>query len=275
MTLSALSGSIDALGRASGGIPGDPDVVAFLSATGISDATQISAITTLVASLKTASLWTKLHAFWPIVGGVGAAHRYNLKDPRDLDAAFRLTFMGTWVHDARGATADGGSAYADTHLAPTTVLGSSSGSLGIYVTVFPSDGGQNMYDLACDDDDTNPVCCISRYHDGNSYTVYGDSAFAAHSAESTALGLTTTNRLSGTTTGYRNGANVVSGTPAVVMPSSTLSLFLGGDNRGGTMAYPTNRSYGTAFVGDGLTGTEQSNLYVAMQSFQTTLGRAV
>jgi hypothetical protein len=73
----------------------DPDAQAFLTATGITDPTITSAIDTLVLDLKAASLWTKMKALYPFVGGTSTTHKYNLVDPADTDAAFRLTFNGT------------------------------------------------------------------------------------------------------------------------------------------------------------------------------------
>ncbi len=55
---------------------------------------QKDSINTLVEALKSASIWTKIKAIYPMIGGVASSHKYNLKDPRDLDAAFRLTFSG-------------------------------------------------------------------------------------------------------------------------------------------------------------------------------------
>ena len=76
---------------ASGGV--DPDAQAFITAASITDPTQQSAINQLVVDLKGYSIWTKMSAIYPMVGGTASSHKFNLKDPRDLDAAFRLVFM--------------------------------------------------------------------------------------------------------------------------------------------------------------------------------------
>jgi hypothetical protein len=94
----------------------DPDAEAFLLAAGITDATITSAIDNLVLSLKADSIWTKMTALYPFVGGTASTHKFNLKDPRDLDAAFRLTFVGSPTHDANGMQGNGSSQYANTHL---------------------------------------------------------------------------------------------------------------------------------------------------------------
>ncbi len=50
------------------------------------------------------SLVLKVQQSYPIVGGTASSHKYNLKDPRDLDAAFRLTFASGWTHSSTGMT---------------------------------------------------------------------------------------------------------------------------------------------------------------------------
>ena len=68
----------------------DADAQAFITAAGITDSTQQSAIDTLVKQLKGYGIWSKMKAVYPFVGGTATTHKYNLKDPRDLNAAFRL-----------------------------------------------------------------------------------------------------------------------------------------------------------------------------------------
>jgi hypothetical protein len=91
----------------------DGDVAAFLNATGITDPTIISALTTYVAGLKSAGIWTKTVALYPFVGGTADTNKYNLKDPRDLDAAYRLSFQGGWSHSSLGSTPNGTTGYAE------------------------------------------------------------------------------------------------------------------------------------------------------------------
>lgn len=95
----------------------DADADAFLVAAGLDgDSTISPAITNFVVALKAAGIWTKIKALYPFVGGTASTHKWNLKDPRDLDAAFRLTYTGTITHDSLGFKGDGSSGWADTHL---------------------------------------------------------------------------------------------------------------------------------------------------------------
>lgn len=96
----------------------DPDALAFLTATGITDPTITTAIDTLVKDLKTKNLWSKFRYIYPFVGGTATTNKYNLKDPRDLDVAFRLQFLGG-ITQTNGFNPNGTNGYANTFCAPS------------------------------------------------------------------------------------------------------------------------------------------------------------
>ena len=85
----------------------DDDAGAFLQAANIQDSTQQAAINQLVLDLKDAGLWTKFYAIYPFIGGTASTHKWNLKDPRDLNAAYRLTFSGGITHSSGGIKGKG------------------------------------------------------------------------------------------------------------------------------------------------------------------------
>jgi hypothetical protein len=95
----------------------DADAFNFMEVAGIVDPTQQAAVNTLVLGLKSNNLWTKMQAIYPFVGGTAYTHKFNLKDPRDLDAAFRLQYFGTVIHSNLGIS---GSGYANTYYFPLT-----------------------------------------------------------------------------------------------------------------------------------------------------------
>ena len=137
--------------------PLDPDAAAFLSAAGISNQVQSNAINNLVIDLKEEALWTMMDAIYPVVGGTAASHKLNLKDPRDLDAAFRLTFNGSWTHNSSGmkVATISTSNYANTHLTPSVTLSATSNSQTVYYTVpgNTTNGFSTSHGVA----DTSPV----------------------------------------------------------------------------------------------------------------------
>jgi len=115
------------------GVSLDPDAQAFLTAAGITDATISGAINTLVVQMKADNIWTKMKAIYPIVGGTDNTHKWNLKDPRDLNEAFRLTFGGGITHDANGMTSNGVNGFADTYLNDIVHLANDNKSISMYI----------------------------------------------------------------------------------------------------------------------------------------------
>ena len=67
----------------------------FLTATGITNPTISSAVCTLVTSLKSASLWNKFNAIYPMVGGTATTHMYNLRNPANTNAYILSHFAPT------------------------------------------------------------------------------------------------------------------------------------------------------------------------------------
>ena len=92
--------------------PIDPEAQAFITAASISDSTQQEAINMLVGDLKFFSIWDKMKAIYPMIGGNSTAHSYNLRNV----AQYQLSFVGGWTHSATGAQPNGVNAYADTGL---------------------------------------------------------------------------------------------------------------------------------------------------------------
>src|SRR5258708_5205942 len=94
----------------------DPAAKKFIDSSAITGSTQQFAINNFVIQLKAASLWSKFVAIYPMVGGTAATAKWNLLDPRDLDAAYRLTFYGAPVYSNTGVLFPTISDYGDSHL---------------------------------------------------------------------------------------------------------------------------------------------------------------
>ena len=230
----------------------DPDAQAFITAAAITDPTQQSAINTLVVDLKGYNIWTKMKALYPFVGGTASTHKWNLKDPRDLDAAFRMVFNGGWTHNSNGITGNGINTEGFTKLIPNVNLTTTSGSLGFYLrnTII-----SNSYDLA-----TNGAFFGIALYIDTRYYMYGGLTSISGLPSPAFYGLS---RVGGTHKGYRNGTVNLTSTSAATLNSNEI-------------LFRTNlRNYAFGFIGDGLTDTENTNLYTAVQAFQTTLGRQV
>ena len=257
-----------------GGVLIDADVQAFITAASITDATQKSAVNTLVTDLKTYGIWTKMKAIYPFVGGTASQHKFNLKDPRDLDAAYRLAFVNGWTHSSTGVKPNGTDAYADTKLAPN-VMSQNSAHLSYYsrtnITGF-------YFDISSENS-SSAFGVLPSYNGGGgaaaSYLYMNTFSSDNVLNGSPSTGLYIGNRTASNITAlFRNATKIITGNKASLTPS-TQNIYLGAGNVSGSATSFSPREQAFASIGDGLTDTESSNLYTAVQAFNTTLSRNV
>ncbi len=255
-----------------GGI--DTDAQAFITAANITDTTQQNAIITLVTQLKTYGIWTKLKAVYPFIGGTASSHKFNLKDPRDLDAAYRLVFSGGWTHSSTGAKPNGTDAYADTKFNPTAgYTVNNSAHISFYSRTNSSLNGAN--EMGCYDVN-NLVITTRRSDQSNNTFLYSNTLSGGISfIDSDSLGLYIANRINNLANGFKNGVSKGSNTVADNARNNK-TIVIGALNATGfniTQYSPRESAFSS--IGDGLTDAEASNFYTAVQTFQTTLGRQV
>lgn len=257
----------------------DPDAQAFLTAAAISDITIGNAINTLVLALKAASLWTKIYAMYPFVGGTAATNKFNLKDPRDLDAAFRLTFTGPASHGANGYNEfNNGASYADTHLVPSAVFTNNDTHVSTYQR---QNLAQNTVEIGVGDG-TRLLSFVSRWNaDGNSYNDhYGGTGGTVVVSNPNAEGHLVSSRVSNTDLRtFRNGSQIGStqttSSSVNITLLTTYSIYLLARNASGTASFISGSNLAFASIGSGLTPTNVSDFYTAVQAFETALTRQV
>ena len=253
----------------------DGDAQAFITAAGITDTTQQSAINTLVTNLKTYGIWSKLKAIYPFVGGTATTHKFNLKDPRDLDAAFRLGFYGGMTHNSNGVSFGGANGGAFTYFNPFTNQAKNNIHLSLYTRTRPTRGAN-----------FNDINMLSGYG-ASGWTVLRATSNSANSeyfgtsdtaegvailSNSTSVGFSLGSRTSSTSIKYYKNTTSASGTGAAhTADFKNAALTLNGN---ASNSYSAGQ-YSFASLGDGLTDAEAANFYTAVQAFQTTLGRQV
>ena len=255
------------LARSGGGGGIDPDAQAFITAASITNPTQQSAINQLVVDLKGYGIWTKMKALYPFVGGTASAHKFNLKDPRDLDAAFRLVFNGGWTHSSTGATPNGVNAFADTKFIPHSNITVSSGHFSVYNRT------NDLVGTKIDgvNSGSNWIQINHSYGD----FIFGQIAsYASYTPTDTRAFFLLTRTANNVFKIKRNTTNLITNT-GTVTSLPTHSIYIGARNDSGS--YNHQNSYQKAFasIGDGLTDTEASNFYTAVQNFNTALARQV
>jgi hypothetical protein len=245
----------------------DPDASAFLTAAGITSPTITSAINTLVLSFKSAGVWTKMRAIYPLVGGTATTHKFNLKDPRDLNAAFRLQFLGGVNHTSNGITGNGSNAYATTFLNDNT-LNINSKHLSMYIrnalTV-----GSPMGTI------TSPGTSNRFYPEfsGLDYSTLGVSQQSRALAGSKLGQVLMSKTTSGQFKYYRPATSAITVSAANGTAINSINFLLASSN-GGVPEYSlANLAFAT--IGDGLTDADESNIRTTIQTFQTSLSRQV
>jgi hypothetical protein len=252
----------------------DADAQAFLTAAAITDPTISSSIDKLVVDLKAAGVWSKMKAIYPFVGGTASTHKFNLKDPRDLDAAFRLSFLGGWTHSANGALPNGTNGYANTNLNDSSLTPNSS-----HISYYSRTNITTVaYDMGIYNG-TKGIWFALKYSGIDSFT--GGIFQTGASVEASVINLNSTGYYVGGKNGnttvkfYKNGTNVVSIAKADTTATNT-SIYLASLNQNGSPAFGfSTKQCAFSTIGDGLTDTEAANLYTAVQTFQTTLNRQV
>ena len=249
----------------------DADAQAFITAAAITEPVQINAINTLVEGMKTDGIWTKMKAVYPFVGGTATTHKWNLKDPRDLDAAFRLVFNGGWTHSSNGATPNGTNGYADTKLNENTVMTLNDIHMSFYSR---TNSTVASCDIGCLDTSTLYGTHIIPYSSGNA-AIRNTDLSSGFTATANTLGLFVNSRISSAQTKYFYNASLFN---TIVSPSISKSnqvYFLGARNTGGSASSFSPKQLAFSSIGDGLTDTEAANLYTRVQAFQTSLSRQV
>jgi len=252
----------------------DSDYLAFVTAASITDSTQKSAIANLITDLKTAGVWTKMKAIYPIVGGTAHSHKFNLKDPRDLNAAFRLQFTSGWTHSANGATSNGISAYADTNLNLLSNYGTLfDNHFSIY---YRTSNVRNEKIGASGSSILNGMSAHISYGNLNTYNDNMGRTSVSNSSYGTAAAYHLSSILSTSQKLYRNAVLKINGNTVISSTYPSANFYLGAYNNNNVAPnFFSNREMALSTIGDGLTDTESSDLYTAVQAFQTTLGRQV
>lgn len=256
----------------------DPDALAFILAAGITDNTQKTAINTFVIDLKNNNLWNKFHALYPIIGGNATSHRFNLKNPLNTDAAFRLSFTGPWTHDSNGFQSNGSSTWANTFLTPSTTMSLNSSSFGFYNRLVQTTnlgipmGTQDVtFRMQAVINGTNLAGGINtvRINSSGSLTACGP-----YSIPDTSGFYSFSRVASNSLLINRNGVQIANCTVAsTTLP--TRSIFIGARNETGSPSLFALCNFSLVFIASGFSESETLTFYNIVQQYQTTLERQV
>jgi len=251
-----------------------PDTYNFLQATGITDMTQIRAVSTLVTDLKYAGIWGKMKAIYPFVGGTATTHKFNLKDPRNTLDAYVITFGSGWTHSSTGVLPNGTiNGTATFGIIPSRDLTDSSVHASVYSR---TNVIANQADLGTFAGAPTAFTLYIRWGDGTFYNdLYDYNTNRVAVANSDSRGFYIISRESTTSQkSFKNGTQVGTtnvNTSTSARTSLTNLIYFGGRSDG----FYSTKEYAFMSIGDGLSNTESLAYYTAVQKFQTSLGRQV
>lgn len=251
----------------------DTDADAFFAAHGTGDSTFKTAWNNYVVGLKSDSIWTKIAAVYPYFGTTAAEQKWNAKDPRDLDAAFRITWGGTKTHDANGFTGDGSSGYGNTHFTPTDFTSADSGGLAMFNK---TDASSAMgYDSGRSDGaDAQFTGLIAEYGNGNAYGGFGTGAYNCNVAAGDSRGFWIMNRNGSSNTELWHDGTKVKDIADTVSLGTGIPIFVGCSNKNGTPTYfsPKNQAL-FVILKDGLSSGNIAAFTSRTATYLAAIGR--
>ena len=258
------------LARSASGGAVDPDAQAFITAAAITDPTQQSAINQLVVDLKGYSIWTKMKAIYPYVGGTSSSTSYNLKNP----AQFQISWIGGVTWSNNGVQFGGVNGYGITGYNVSANNTTDNVSAGVYSRTNTTVAAASFSALG---GAFSGLELIIKFSDNNTYYgVNSDIGSGAGNFVSDTRGMFVISKLAtNQKVIYRNGTQISSNTYGGGNVSPNFIVHVGARNNQGTIQLYDSRQHAFQYIGETLTAAEVGNLYTAVQAFQTTLGRQV
>lgn len=249
----------------------DTDSIAFfdrvIAAGGSLSLLEQYAVNQLVLDMKSYSIWDKMKAIYPMVGASAAACAQNLKS-----SSFTGTFNGGITYASTGVKPNGTTGYMNTNLNMANQFSTiNSVHLSYYsrTNISANDVEMGVYG-------TTTGAYLLYTYSGSSFKSLNRAQSVGGSNYTPTTGLLIGNRNSSTQEKYyHNGTLVDTINVASSGNLNNLNIFLMGYNVNGAAAELSQKESAYASIGDGLTDTEASNLYTAVQAFQTTLSRQV
>ncbi len=234
-------------------------------------------VNNLVTSLKNSGLWNKMYAIYPLIGNTPFQHKFNLKNPQDTNAAFRLVFNGSGNHSSNGYQTNGTNAYANTNIIVNSIHTFSNAGLTMVCGTNNTPVTTNSFDLGAQKKSTPWEAYQIHLNHGasknNNIFVLGTIGISK-TAINDARGIHTVSKTTDTEVKYFKNKNldtVASGTQTGVIPP--LNYYIGClNNGGGPFGYSNQRIQFTAFH-EGLTESEVQTFHSIIDTFENNLNR--
>lgn len=247
----------------------DSDAQAFFdrvtTAGGSLSATEKTAVNTLVLDLKSYSIWAKMKAIYPMVGASAAACAQNLKS-----SSFTGTFNGGITYASTGVKGNGTSGWMNTFLTPSIDLSLNNTHISVYIRTNIAENASAIGNTSSGTG-INELSIYPRYSNNDVYARI-NAASSPITTTTDSRGFHIGSRISSTQIKYyKNSSSFSLNNTSNALTTGTMPL-LGFRYQGNISSYYSGECAFSS-IGDGLTDTEASNFYTAVQAFQTSLSR--
>jgi hypothetical protein len=227
------------------------------------------AVNQLVLDLKTANIWTLMKAIYPMVGASAAACAQNLKS-----ASFTGTFVGGWTYASTGVRGNGSTGYLNTNLNQSAELIANNHHIALYSR---TNSSTDSVDSGVTDNVNYAFNFLTLPRFGQLGLQNGSQSIGVSFTNSLGLfiGSSTSSTLSKF---YKNNTTLGSSTASQTRSLFNNNIYLATSNvstNNNPVGVYSAKEYAFSSIGLGLNDTDASNLYTAVQTFQTTLGRQV
>lgn len=267
----------------------DQDAINFLDTVQEKNTTVRSGINTFVKNLKSDGLWDKMSGVYPLVGET-SYYGYNLKDPRNSDDAYRLTFSTVDTVKEFGYIAFSGEYdYANTHFNPSTNLTGTPVHISVLNIL---DQSSATADIGCIETSITsyPRLALLLDFSGGGYTNDASFQFYNPDAEefnavvrevnSKAFYIASRSSSSSAFLSLFNTSEVPTKTNTSTFSEGSsaapnLDIFIGAANIAGSPQsnVDADRQYGFLSIGDGLSSSESVALYNSVKTLHSDIGR--
>ena len=243
------------------GIPNDTTVYYATTPQEITGAAIWTAIDNYVKALKDNLIYSKFKAIYPLIGDTALQMKWNLKNPLDTDAAFRLAFFGSGILSATGWKGNGSNAYIDTFLSQLAEITLNSESVGYYIRTSSAGGNDGgAYD------GSRGTSLILRT---------GIVAFRSQSKTESVISIPNITGLIALSRTDSNSYRVQSRDVLSTINTATLAMTSSSFTIGTVGTSYSDREYSFSYISDGLTDTELLAHNTAVENLQTALKRNV
>jgi hypothetical protein len=249
------------------GVVYDPDAQAYFNAnTTITSAADKNAINSFYLGLKSDGIYTKLKAMYLPIWGSSANSKWNLINPLDTNAAFRLTFSTGWTFSSGGMTPNGTSAFANTNFIPLNQYFDSS---SCHISYYSRTDNNSNCDMGCNTVSAGTYIYIKQTNVTAIRNNTSGAGTETNTSNTSGTGFYINNRTSLTVQKIIKNTTITSfSVNATTRPN--VNMYIGALNN--PILDYGNKQCAFASIGNGLTDTEASNFYTRVNILMTYFG---